>query len=191
MTDFSAPFEPRAFFDTIGMFATGVCVITTEGETGPHGMTANAVTSLSLDPMLVIFCAAKRAQISEYLTRPEACFTINVLRDEQLAISNHFAGRSKEGEQPSFRFVEWDGGPRIEGVLAALGCKVENVVEGGDHHIVIGRVVSLHKGIEPHRPLLYYKSRYYDLEGQLNQPAPEREDLAGPGPQLFWDPWEG
>lgn len=191
MTDFLMPLEQRTYFDTVGLFATGVCVITTDGETGPHGMTANAVTSLSLDPMLIIFCAAKRSHMAEYLTKPNARFTINVLRDEQIAISNHFAGRSKEGEQPSFRFVNWDGGPRLEGVLSAIGCNVENTHEGGDHWVVIGRVVALHQGIEPQKPLLYYKSRYHDLSGKLNQQAPIREDLGGDDPQLFWDPWEG
>lgn len=191
MSEISGSLDQRVFFDTVGLFATGVCVITTDGETGPHGMTANAVTSLSLDPMLIIFCVAKRAHMAEYLSKPAAKFTINVLRDEQIAISNHFAGRSKEGEQPSFRFVNWSGGPRLEGVLAAIGCEVDSTPVGGDHLIVVGKVVALHKGIEPHNPLLYYKSRYHDLSGKLNQPAPDREDLSGDGPQLFWDPWEG
>lgn len=190
MADFRAPLEPRTYFDTIGLFATGVCVITTHGETGPHGMTANAVTSLSLDPMLVIFCVARRAHMAEYLTKPGARFTINMLRDEQVAISNHFAGRSKEGEQPSFRFVEWEGGPRLEGVLAAIGCEVESAPTGGDHHIIVGRVLALHQGIEPLKPLLYFKSRYHDLTGKLDQPAPDREDLGGDA-QLFFDPWSG
>jgi len=188
MTDSQAPLEPRAYFDTIGLFATGVCVISAQGEHGPHGMTANAVTSLSLDPMLIIFCVSKRAQMCSLLEQKGARFTINMLRDEQVAISNHFAGRSKEGEQPSFRFVEWEGGPRLEGVLAAIGCQVESVMPGGDHLIVVGRVLALHRGIEPHHPLLYYKSRYYDLSGKLNQSAPGREDLTGDA-QLFLDPW--
>ena len=191
MTDFLTPIEPRTFFDTVGLFATGVCVITTDGETGPHGMTANAVTSLSLDPMLIIFCVAKRAIMADYLSKTGAKFTINVLRDEQVAISNHFAGRSKEGERPSLRFVNWPGGPRLEGVLSAIGCEVESLATGGDHHIIVGKVVALHQGIAPHNPLLYYKSRYHDLTGKLNQPAPDREDLNGPGPQLFLDPWSG
>ncbi|MBK6764847.1 MAG: flavin reductase family protein [bacterium] len=189
MADFHSPLESRAFFDTVGLFATGVCVITARGAAGPHGMTANAVTSLSRDPMLIIACVSKRAQMSEYLSTTGARFTINILRDEQMAISNHFAGRSDEGESPSFRFVEWDGGPRIEGVLAAVGCDVHECLPGGDHLMVIGRVVCLHQGIEPHKPLLYFKSRYHDLTGGLNRAAPAREDL-GDDPQLFWDPWE-
>jgi len=188
MTDFLSPLEPRAFFDTVGLFATGVCVITANGTTGPHGMTANAVTSLSRDPMQIIACIAKRAQMSDYLSKPGARFTINVLRDEQIAISNHFAGRVDPAGSPNFRMIEWDGGPRIEGVLAAIGCEVQDCLPGGDHLIVIGRVVCLHQGIEPHKPLLYFRSRYHDLAGSLNQPAPERADL-GDDPQLFFDPW--
>jgi flavin reductase (DIM6/NTAB) family NADH-FMN oxidoreductase RutF len=180
--------EPRKFLDTLGLFATGVCVVTTQGENGPHGMTANAITSLSLDPMQVIFCVAQRAQMANYLTKVGARFTINVLRNEQIAISNHFAAK-KGDSSPDFRFVEWEGGPRIEGTLAAIGCEVASCPEGGDHWIIVGRVIALYQGIEPHNPLLYFKSRYRNLSAHQGESAPERLDLQSPDTQLFLDPW--
>ena len=184
----SAQLEPRQFLDTLGYFTTGVCVVTTHGESGPHGMTANAITSLSLDPMQVIFCVAKRAQMANYLTKPGVRFTINILRDEQIAISNHFAARKSESA-PDFRFVEWEGGPRIEGVLAAIGCEVHAAPDGGDHWIVVGRVIALYQGIEPHKPLLYFKSRYRNLSTHEGESAPARLDMQSPDTQLFLDPW--
>ncbi|MCC6475847.1 flavin reductase [bacterium] len=183
-----AQLESRKFLDTLGLFATGVCVVTTQGESAPHGMTANAITSLSLDPMQVIFCVAKRAQMADHLTKPGARFTINILRDEQIAISNHFAARSKDSA-PDFRFVEWEAGPRIEGALAAIGCEVASYPEGGDHWIVVGRVIALYQGIEPHNPLLYFKSRYRNLSTHEGESAPARLDMQSTDTQLFLDPW--
>src|ERR1019366_1816125 len=83
--------DPKAFRDTLGLFATGVAVIATTVEDQLHAMTANAVSSLSLDPMLVLFCAAKRARFSHVLQRAEG-FSISFLRDEQEALSTYFAG---------------------------------------------------------------------------------------------------
>ena len=181
--------EQKEFLKTVGLFGTGITVISTMGETGPHGMTANAVTSLSLDPMLVVFCAARKSAIAAFLKKG-ARFTINILRHDQEAISNHFAGFRKDGQIPSFRFVEWECGPRIEGVLAAIGCEVYDTPDGGDHTIVIGRVLALHHGIQPHKPLIYFASRYRRLADEAGTPAPDRMDLGGEA-QLFMDPWEG
>jgi flavin reductase (DIM6/NTAB) family NADH-FMN oxidoreductase RutF len=177
----------RSFFDTISLFATGVTVITAKGEGRPHGMTANAFTSLSASPMQIIFCLAKNARMAGFL-KVDSPFTINVLRDEQEAISNHFAGATRDSIRPDFRFVEWEGGPRIEGCLAAIGCEVSAMHDGGDHWIVVGKVVNLHRGIEPLKPLLYFNRRYYRLEPESTA-APDRLDFEQSGEQMFYDPW--
>src|SRR6202008_4642917 len=115
---------------------SGVTVITANGDGKPHGMTANAFTSLSVNPMQVIFCLAKTAKMCEYV-KENTHFTVNILRDEQEAISNHFAGATRASIDPKFKLVEWEGGPRIEGSLACIGCAVPALHDGGDHFTVL------------------------------------------------------
>lgn len=102
--------NPKAFRETLGLFATGVSVIATEIEAQTHAMTANSVSSLSLDPMLVLFCLAKRARFSKLLPQTSG-FSINFLREEQEALSTYFAGFWKEPEPPRHRFVKSAGLP--------------------------------------------------------------------------------
>ena len=154
----------RQFRDTIGLFATGVAVVALQDGEEVHAMTANAVSSLSLEPMLLLFCPAKRARLSQYLT-VGAPFSINVLRAEQQAIANFFAGNWRQGTPPTYRFVEMGATLRLEGSLASLGCSMRSIADGGDHWLVVGEVLQLKQGIAPHEPLLFYKGRY----GQLQQ----------------------
>ena len=178
--------DTKTYLDTIGSFATGVTVVTVETDHHPHGMTATAVTSLSLSPMLIAVMVAKKAKMAEIL-KPGVPFTVNILREEQAALSNHFAGAIKPQEHPpEFSFVPWESGPRLDGCLAALGCKVTEVFDGGDHWIVVGEVVQLAQGYEPRNPLLYYRGRYGRLEpgGAL---APTRDDLDDGTPQIYYD----
>jgi len=181
------PLDPLTFRQTMGQFPTGVTVIAAQVGDEIHGMTANAVTSLSLDPMLVIFCAGKQTRMAE-LIRQAASFSINILRDEQQALSSYFAGAWKE-PAPPFRFVPWTGGPRVEGCLAAIGCEVHEFVEGGDHWIVIGRVLALHQGIEPRRPLVFYARQYWRIDVADSQPAPNLGWVETPT-HVFYDPWQ-
>ena len=171
--------DPRAYRNTMGLFATGVTVVSTQvGET-VHGMTANAVTSLSLEPMLLLVAVGKKTRLATLL--PQATgFTVNILRADQEALSTFFAGAWHQ-PTPPFRFVPWDTRPelgtiRLEGVLAALGCTLHRLVDGGDHWIVQGQVVALHQGIEPRLPLLFYGGRYRQLDA-TEHPAPARGDL--------------
>jgi flavin reductase (DIM6/NTAB) family NADH-FMN oxidoreductase RutF len=131
---------------------------------------------------------AKQAKMSLLLSEG-SFFTINVLREEQEAISNHFAGSGREARPPEFRFVTWEGGQRVEGCLSAIGCKVERVIEGGDHWIVVGNVVAIHQGVEPLRPLVYFNRRYHHLLHKPSAVAPERQDFTPDTPQVFYDPW--
>jgi flavin reductase (DIM6/NTAB) family NADH-FMN oxidoreductase RutF len=175
------------FRQTIGLFATGVTVIATEDGGEIHAMTANAVTSVSLDPLLVLVCVGKRARMAEHLTL-EKGFSINILREDQKALSNYFAGVWKEENAPPFRFIHWDGKPRLEGCLAALGCECYKTIDGGDHWIVIGSVQNLHVGIEPHWPLLFYGGRYGQIGTAERAPAPDLGWVEVPV-QVFYDPW--
>src|SRR5450631_4726898 len=128
--------DPKSFREALGLFVTGVAVIATRIDGQVHAMTANAVSSLSLDPMLVLFCPAKKARFSQLLPRMSG-FSINFLRDEQEALSTYFAGGWKETVPPSFRFVTADGLPRLEGCLASLICTKRDLHDGGDHWLVI------------------------------------------------------
>jgi flavin reductase (DIM6/NTAB) family NADH-FMN oxidoreductase RutF len=143
-------------------------------------MTANAVTSLSLEPMLLLVAVGKKARLATLL--PQATgFTVNILRADQEALSTFFAGAWHQPIPPPFRFVPWDTRPelgtiRLEGALAAIGCTLHSLVDGGDHWSVQGQVVALHQGIEPHLPLLFYGGRYRQLDAMVH-PAPARGDL--------------
>jgi len=184
----SPSIETRRYLDTIGMLSNGVCVVTAQVEGQIHGMTANSVNSLSLNPMLMLVCVAKKAKMASLLT-PGVPFTVSILREDQSRVSNHFAGASRKPEvMPDIRFEKWAGGARLEGCLAAIGCEVRDVFEGGDHLIVTGSVVSLFQGADPDRPLLYFRSRYVRLEGG-GLLAPGRDDLAEGPAHIFYDPW--
>ena len=170
------------------MLATGISIVTTESGGQIHGMTANAVTSLSLNPMLILMCVSKKARMAELLP-VGSLFTINILRDDQTRLSNHFAGAGRRPEvAPEIRFVPWEGGPRLDGCLTAIGCTVSEIYEGGDHWIVIGAVTALFQSGGAGGPLIYYRSRYARLEPH-RMIAPGRDDLAEGPAQIFYDPW--
>ncbi len=183
------PIDPKAFRQTVGQFATSVTVIAAEVDGEVHGMTANAFTSVSLSPMLVLFCVDKRAKMTDFLLRANG-FSANFLRDDQQALSTYFAGGWKEPKEPPFRFVSWAGGPRLEGCAAAIGCRLHQKVEGGDHWIVIGEVVALHTGIEPRNPLIFHAGMYRKLDRKEKEPAPPDLDQGKTDMSVFLDPWK-
>src|SRR5690606_21835829 len=115
------PIDPRTFRQAVGHFATGVAVIAIEVEGTIRAMTANAFTSLSLDPPLVLFCVAKRSRAGQAV-HAAAGFSINILAEEQQDISTYFAGAWKDAPPPPFAFLDWEGGPRLEGAIGAIGC---------------------------------------------------------------------
>jgi len=104
MASGSAPLEARRFRDTIGLFVTGVAIIVGCAADEVLAMTVNAVSSVSLDPMLMLFCPAKKSRVAQRLTSLSG-FSINILRHEQQALSTYFAGAWREPAPPPFRFV--------------------------------------------------------------------------------------
>lgn len=164
--------DELAYRHTIGLFATGVTVVACgDGDTLRAAMTANAVTSLSLDPMLLIVCVHKKARLAAQLLADEG-FSVNILHQEQQDLSNYFAGGWKEDAPPHYEFVKWQGGPRLKGCAAAIGCEHYQVVEGGDHWIVIGKVVAVHRGDDSQNPLLYYQGHYRALAAEPGYEIP-------------------
>jgi flavin reductase (DIM6/NTAB) family NADH-FMN oxidoreductase RutF len=157
-----AAIDPREFRRAVGHFATGVTVIAVDIEGSTRGMTANAFTSLSLDPPLVLFCVAKKAHLGQVVHMASG-FSINILTHDQQSLSTYFAGGWKDASPPPFAFEPWEGGPRLAGVAAALGCAVETIHEGGDHFIVVGRVLALYQREPAAAPLVFHAGRYAAL----------------------------
>ena len=154
--------DPKEFRHTVGHFVTGVTVIAADIDGTTRGMTANAFTSLSLDPPLVLFCVAKKAHLGQVIYSATG-FSVNVLTIDQQPLSQYFAGGWKEATPPPFRFDPWEGGPKLAGVAAALGCAVETIHEGGDHFIVVGRVLALYRAEPAAQPLVFNAGRYTAL----------------------------
>jgi flavin reductase (DIM6/NTAB) family NADH-FMN oxidoreductase RutF len=178
--------EPRAFRNAVGLFATGVTVVAAQHGDHVHAMTANAITSLSLHPPLVVFCVSKQAKMTAELEL-NSPFCINVLREEQQALSNYFAGVWPGTEPPKFVFDPWVETPRLQNCAAALACVVDAQLEGGDHWIIVGRVRDVYQGSEPRRPLVFYAGKYRHLAPE-EAPAPDLTDETM-AIQIFYDPW--
>jgi flavin reductase (DIM6/NTAB) family NADH-FMN oxidoreductase RutF len=161
----SAPAVTAAEFrQAIGHFATGVTVVTSVGAEGePVGTTASAVTSLSLDPPLVLVCF-DRASLTLQAVRVHGAFVVNVLSAPQRHLSANFARRGLAAAWDGVRHRPGrTGSPRLEGVLAALDCTVENSLPGGDHEIIVGRVRDVETNGQHAAPLLYWRGAYTSL----------------------------
>jgi flavin reductase (DIM6/NTAB) family NADH-FMN oxidoreductase RutF len=148
-----------AFRRTLGMFATGVTIITTRAGGEVHGMTANAFMSVSLRPPLVLVSIDKRAKMNALL-REGVRFGVSVLSEEQRDLSDRFAGRAA-ADAPEARFQEVRGTPLVEGALAALVARTERSYWGGDHSLFLGRVEYARYGRGS--PLLFHGGKYERL----------------------------
>jgi flavin reductase (DIM6/NTAB) family NADH-FMN oxidoreductase RutF len=144
----------------MGHFTTGVTVVTTGGEAGRHGLTANAVASLSLDPPLVLVAVDKRSATLDYLKK-NRCFAVNILRVEQEEVSRRFATPGPKDFSDLKITTAATGAPILADCLAFLDCRVFDILPGGDHEIFVGEIVAgEHVGGEP---LLYYCGGYRRL----------------------------
>ena len=155
----------REFRDTVGQFATGVTVITTNVGGRLHGMTANAFASLSLDPLLVLVCVDNDATCHSQLLAASH-FGVNILAADQEEMSNSFAQRllpepPLDGRLHGAPF-EFDtlGVPRLTGCVAHLSCSVHQRLDGGDHGIFIGQVEQGEILRPDAAALLYLRGRY-------------------------------
>ena len=154
--------DSRTFRQTVGQFVTGVTVIALEVDGTIRAMTANSFTSVSLDPPLVLFCVGKHTRAGQAV-HAAAGFSINILAEGQQEVSTYFAGAWKSAPPPPFSFLEWQGGPRLEGSVASLGCEIHGIHEGGDHWIVIGHVIATYRAESTPRPLMFFRGAYAAL----------------------------
>jgi flavin reductase (DIM6/NTAB) family NADH-FMN oxidoreductase RutF len=142
---------------TLGMFATGVTVITALKEEQVHGMTANAFMSVSLEPPLVLISVDRRTKMCAFL-HEGMHYGVSVLCATQAALSDRFAGRSSD-EEPRFAIVH--DTPLVEGALAHFVARVERSYWGGDHSLFLGRVEYARQN--EGTPLLFHGGRYEKL----------------------------
>ncbi|QIE57355.1 flavin reductase family protein [Pikeienuella piscinae] len=157
----------RALRDAFGAFMTGVTIVTTIDAAGaPVGLTANAFTSVSLDPPLVLVCISRRS-LSLSAFQRSGGFAVNILADDQQSLSDRFARRTED----RFSGVEWRpgpvGGPVLAGVCGWFDCRLHDQLAAGDHMILIGRVSGFDHNSQ--RPLGYSRGDYFSLD---TDPAP-------------------
>ena len=150
----------------IGQFASGVTVVTTAVDGRLHGMTANALTSVSLNPLLLLVCVDMQAHAHEELTKGGR-FGLNILAEGQEEISNLFAAKT-EPEEGRLQGVSYElgtnGTPIIDGCLAYVECAVTDKFPGGDHTIFIGEVLGGADALNDAVPLLFYQGKYRRIQ---------------------------
>lgn len=155
-------FTSRDFRAAVGAFATGVTVVTTSGEEHGYGMTANAFSSLSLDPPLVLVCVIAHSEGSNHIQR-NGCFAVNILSAPQEPLSRYFASRDRPRGRDAFRDVSHtiraSGSPVIDDALAFLDCRLHGDHDAGDHQIFIGEVLELGLADEG-KPLVFHGGQY-------------------------------
>lgn len=163
--------DQREFRNAMGAFATGVTVITTlDGQRAPVGVTVNSFTSLSLDPPMVLFCLDLKSN-SFQAFHQNRHFAVNILREDQVALSSTFAKSSAE-KWSGVEFHTWETGcPVFEGCIANMECDVASIYEGGDHVIIVGQVRRMQYERNDCKPLLYYRGRYGQI-GEAESPQP-------------------
>ena len=157
--------DAQTFRQAWGKFATGVSVITTvESDDEIHGMTANGITSVSLDPLLALVCAG-HTTASYPLIKESGRFAINILSEEQQAVAEYYARPTdqKTGDVPASFSRTAQGAATLDGSIAYMDCRVVNEYVAGDHTIFIGEVEEIHIDSDGDRPLLYFEGKFNRL----------------------------
>jgi 3-hydroxy-9,10-secoandrosta-1,3,5(10)-triene-9,17-dione monooxygenase reductase component len=153
-----AHIDSRHFRDVLAHLPTGVTVITAHGADGPTGMAANSVTSVSLEPPLILFCPAKSSTTWPKL-RETGAFCVNVMAGHHAEVTRQFA---MKGEADRFKGVDHHHrptGPALTDAVAWLECHIQDEHEAGDHTIVVARVVAI-DAVPEVEPLVFFRGRY-------------------------------
>ena len=157
------PIDKDAFRRVLSNFAAGVTVVTTlDRDRQPHGLTATAFTSVSLDPPLVLVCIDKKAETYPHFG-PAGVFAVNFLGADQRDVSQHFA---KHGGD-KFSGLAWRrgvlGAPILDGSVGHVECRIANGFDGGDHTIYVGEIEAA--DASDGAPLLYFRHAYHRVDG--------------------------
>ena len=168
--------DPAAFRFAAGRFPTGIAVVSATLDGVAHIMTVSAFTSVSLDPLLVLFCAEKIARFHDAVLAAGS-WAVSVLDEDSEKISRWLSTRGRplagQLEQVSHHPGPLTGAPILDRALSALECRTTAVHDGGDHSIVVGEVIGVTGPRSPGRPLLYYAGQYRRL-GDEPQGGPDR-----------------
>lgn len=163
------PFDPMLFRQVLGRFATGVTVITTRKGDRKHGMTANAFSSVSLDPPLVLVSVDRRTEMHTLLQEGDS-FCVNILPEHHQDWSAWWAGKApKDGDQ--FATIPHSekatGCPVLDDCVGYIDCKIWARYDGGDHTLFIGEVQEATVSEDPNiKPLLFFSSKYRKLHDE-------------------------
>ena len=134
------------FRQAMGRTASGVTVVTTDGEAGRGGVTVSSLCSLSMEPPSVLFCLNKGSRALETLLG-NGVFVANILAHDQHRVADSFAGLIPELREDRFKVAEWDqmqtGAPALHGALCRFDCRIASVFEFGTHHIIAGEVLAV------------------------------------------------
>jgi flavin reductase (DIM6/NTAB) family NADH-FMN oxidoreductase RutF len=160
--------DPADFRRIAGRFASGIVVVSTSSGGIGHAMTVTAFTSVSLDPLLVLFCAEKIARFHDAVLAA-GTWAVSVLKEDAEKTARWLAtrGRPLEGQLDAFRHHRGPvtAAPILDDALAAMECRTTAVHDGGDHSIVVGEVLAVSEPSPGAGPLLYYASGYRRLAG--------------------------
>jgi flavin reductase (DIM6/NTAB) family NADH-FMN oxidoreductase RutF len=167
MDDFRAnqvtsPVDSKLLRASMGLFVTGVTVVTFVADGKPTGMTVNAFMSVSLEPPLVLVSVRSSSRFNQWV-RQDVRFGINVLAEDQRALSAHFGGRPEEGLDLPFSWQR--DTPLLDGSLVHVVSRTVDVHLAGDHYLYIGEVEYVRFG-EQRRPLVFYSGKYHQVHTQ-------------------------
>ncbi len=150
------PVAAEQFIAAMGLAATGVSVVTTDGPRGRFGLTVSAVSSVSADPPLILICINRRSPAAAAVDG-NGQFAVSILADGHRAYAETFSGRPREGRPFDFSHHAWRDGdtglPLVQDATAAFECEIDQHLDAGTHRIFIGRVVAAHRGSA--EPLVY------------------------------------
>ena len=171
----------HTFRQAAGRFASGVTVVTTKASEGAYGVTVSSFASLSLNPLLVTVSINRSSQLVRHVRAVEA-FAVSVLASDQQQVASYFATTGRQPEPAGFSTVptnvQQTGAPIIDSCLSWFDCTLEDVLPGGDHEILVGRVAAA--GGRTGEPLVYWAGEFRALSA-ADGPGPDQMANASDG----------
>lgn len=160
------PFDSRRLRNALGKFPTGVAVVTTCAADGSNvGLTINSFSSVSLDPALVLWSIAKQSSNAEHFVNA-GHFAIHVLTSGQRWLAERFASRTVDRFKEVHHTFGENGSPLLPGCAARFECRTVQIVDGGDHHILIGQATALNDCDTAVEPLVFHGGSFTELQSR-------------------------